>query len=140
MNQGMDLAHAPTDAAHGTGHGGHKKSLSYEAVFLILFVATVLEVGLAYLSMPKGLKIVLFVLMALYKAVMVALYFMHLKFEKKMMWVIAAAPLMFGVILAIGTYPDSEKGTSPFKRGDAQPWAQPEPAGTPGGVKDTGHH
>ena len=128
----MDLAHAPTDAAHGTGHGGHKQSLSYEAVFLILFVATVLEVGLAYLPMVKWLKIVLFVLMALYKAVMVALYFMHLKFEKKMMWVIAAAPLMFGVILAIGTYPDSEKGTARFKRGDAQPWAEqtePPPAG-----------
>ena len=129
----MDLAHAPTDAAHGTGHEGHKKTLSYEAVFLILFVATVLEVGLAYMPLAKGLKIVLFVAMALYKAVMVALYFMHLKFEKKTMWIIAAAPLMFGVILAIGTYPDSEKGTSPFKRGDAQPWAeQPAaPAGQP---------
>ena len=133
----MDLAHAPTsnDPGHGGAHGdshGHRASLSYEQVFLILFVATVVEVALAYMGIPKGIKIVLFVVMALYKAVMVALYFMHLKFEKKLMWVIAAAPLMFGVILAIGTYPDSEKGTKRFQRGDSNPWSETE---TPGPQK-----
>jgi cytochrome c oxidase subunit 4 len=129
---GLATADAPHGGAAG-GHGaheagtGHHGGLTYYQVFAILFIVTVAEVGLAYLSMPKFAKIVIFVVMALYKAVMVALYFMHLKFEKKTMWIIAAAPLIFGVILAIGTYPDSEKGTGRFQRGELDPWTAAEP-------------
>jgi len=123
MNQATDTAHANPA---GDTHGGHGASLSYYQVFAILFVVTVLEVGLAYLDLGKLLKISLFVVMALYKAVMVALYFMHLKFEKKTMWVIASAPMIFGVILAIGVYPDSEKGTKSFQRGELGPWRTDE--------------
>jgi cytochrome c oxidase subunit 4 len=125
-----DRGHGSGDA-HG-GEGAHHSGLSYYAVFGILFVVTVLEVGLAYLDLNKVLKISLFVVMALYKAVMVALYFMHLKFERKTMWLIASAPLIFGVILAIGAYPDSEKGTSPFRRGDLDPWKESTPPPNPG--------
>ena len=128
----MDQAHAPAphgDAAHGdAGHGadGHHGGLSYFKVFIILLVVTVAEVGVAYLDIGKGLKIVTFVAMALYKAVMVAAYFMHLRFEKPLMWVIAAAPLMLGVIIAVGAYPDSEKGTQRFKDGVLDPWKEPQ--------------
>jgi len=129
----MDQAHAPAphgDAGHGdAGHdsAGHHGGLSYFQVFLILLVVTVAEVGVAYMDIGKSLKIVTFVAMALYKAVMVAAYFMHLRFEKPLMWVIAAAPLMLGVIIAIGAYPDSEKGTPPFKEGVLDPWKDPAP-------------
>lgn len=112
----MDQAHAP-DAGH---HGG----LSYFQVFLILMVVTVAEVGVAYLDIDKSVKIVTFVVMALYKAVMVAAYFMHLRFEKPLMWVIASAPLILGVIIAVGAYPDSEKGTQRFKDGVLDPWSE----------------
>jgi cytochrome c oxidase subunit 4 len=133
----MDQAHAPAphgDAGHSGGHGdaghgaaGHGNSshhggLSYFQVFLILLVVTVAEVAVAYMDISKSIKIVTFVVMALYKAVMVAAYFMHLRFEKPLMWVIAAAPLMLGVIIAIGAYPDSEKGTQRFKDGVLDPW------------------
>ena len=119
----MDHSHTTPADAHGA-HAGHGKTLSNMQVFLILLVVTIAEVGLAYMDVSKSLKIITFVVMALYKAVMVALYFMHLKYEKsKIMWLIAAAPLIFGVILAIGTYPDSEKGTDIFRKGSPNPWS-----------------
>ena len=124
-------AHAPgTNAGHDAGHAGHHGGLSYFQVFLILLVVTVAEVGISYLDIAKSLKVITFIVMSLYKAVMVAAYFMHLKFEKKLMWVVAAAPLFLGVLIAIGTYPDSEKGTEVFKKGVLRPLeAQPVESG-----------
>lgn len=126
----MDHAHAPSshgDASHGS-HGAahhHGGGLSNFAVFMILLVVTVAEVGVAYLPMHSGLKIFTFIAMALYKAVMVAYYFMHLKFESKVMWLVASAPLFLGVLITVGTYPDSEKGTTAFKNGVLRPWSPP---------------
>jgi len=115
----MDPAHA--DAPHAPP--------KYYSIWFILLVVTVVEVIVGTVALPKVVSQPALVIMALYKAVLVALYFMHLKFERKAMWIIAAAPLIFGVILAIGTHPDSEKGTSPFQRGDPQPWLEQD-AGT----------
>jgi cytochrome c oxidase subunit 4 len=112
---------APHGDAHAEPHHPHPK---YFNIWFILLVVTVLEVIVGTTALPKSIRNPALCIMALYKAVLVALYFMHLKFERRTMWVIASAPLIFGVILAIGTFPDSEKGTTPFKRGDPQPWLE----------------
>ena len=39
--------------------------------------------------------------MAIWKAVMVALYYMHLRFEPKRMWVLAIVPLPLAAILVL---------------------------------------
>ncbi len=138
-----DHAH-PATAGHADSHGAalhdpsahgaeasHHGGLSYVQVFMILLVVTILEVGLAYMDVNKSLKIVTFVAMALYKAIMVAAYFMHLKFEKKGMWLIAAVPLIIGPLIAVGTFPDSEKGLKSFKRGELHPWEAPAESPAP---------
>ena len=132
----MDHA-TPTSAPPGTvaepGHeAGHHPPVKYWNIWFVLLVVTVVEVIVAQLDIAKWLMITSLAIMAVYKAVLVALYFMHLKFEKKTMWIIAAAPMIFGVILAIGTYPDSEKGTSPFKKGALNPWVDPNATPAPG--------
>jgi caa(3)-type oxidase subunit IV len=116
----MDLhappAAPPADAsAHGQEGGGHHAN--YYRVFMILFVVTVLEVIVGISALPRWLKAPALVAMALYKAILVAMEFMHLKFERKSMWVVASAPLIFGVILSIGAYPDSERSTEARKHG-----------------------
>jgi cytochrome c oxidase subunit 4 len=56
---------------------------NYMAIFWILVVLTILEVGASMkLPLGHGAKIVLLVAMAVIKALLVALYFMHLKFER----------------------------------------------------------
>jgi cytochrome c oxidase subunit 4 len=105
---------APEAGDHGEAH----PHPNYFGTWFILLVVTLAEVVFAAVT-PTGLfKGVGLVVMALYKVVLVALYFMHLKFEKKTMWVIASAPLIFGVILSIGVYPDSESSTDAKKHGD----------------------
>jgi len=105
-------AHADA-ASHGESHP-HPK---YVNIWLILLVVTAAEVVFASVFHTGFFKGAGLVVMALYKAVLVALYFMHLKFEKKTMWIIASAPLIFGVIFAIGAYPDSEHSTEAKKHG-----------------------
>jgi cytochrome c oxidase subunit 4 len=110
-----------TPAAHGGGDpGGHEGAHApspYFKVWFVLLVFTVLEVIVGVAAWPLVVKAPLLVGMALFKAVLVAAYFMHLKFEKKLLWVVASAPLIFGVILAIGAYPDSEHSTDAKKHG-----------------------
>jgi cytochrome c oxidase subunit 4 len=109
------------DSGHGPAHGADDHAVQhppYFKIWFVLLVLTVLEVVFAVVTHSGMFKAVGLVGMALYKAVLVAAYFMHLKFEKKLMWVVAAAPLIFGVILAIGAYPDSEHSTDAKKHGD----------------------
>lgn len=127
----MDHAHAPADSAHGSsdhGHHGHHGGMSNMKVFMILLVVTIAEVFVAISPIPKSLMVTTLIVMALYKAVMVAYHFMHLKFEKKLMWLVAGAPLLLGVLITIGTFPDSEKGTEKFKKGVLRPYTAPPEA------------
>ena len=93
--------------AHAEGE--HPK-VNYMGIFWILVVLTVAEVGVVYVPLPKLILAVILIAFALAKAVLVAAYFMHLKFEKKTMWLIASAPMIFATIMTVGLIPDSEKG------------------------------
>jgi caa(3)-type oxidase subunit IV len=49
----------------------------------------------------KTLIAIVLIAMAVWKAVLVALYYMHLRFEPKRMWVLALSPLPLAAILII---------------------------------------
>lgn len=100
--------------AHDASHP-HPKYFNIWFILLVVTVAEVLFAQFTHVGFFKGAGLCV---MALYKVILVALYFMHLKFEKKTMWIIAAAPLIFGIILSIGAYPDSEHSTDAKKHGD----------------------
>jgi cytochrome c oxidase subunit 4 len=73
---------------------------NYMAVFWWLLALTVIEIGWALL--PHGSKFALasgLVVAAVIKAVLVALYFMHLKFERKTLGILFASTLILGAIL-----------------------------------------
>ncbi|HEX9691469.1 MAG TPA: cytochrome C oxidase subunit IV family protein [Gemmatimonadales bacterium] len=74
---------------------------NYWAVWGFLFVLTVTEVGVAFLPWSKNLLILLLLGMALWKALLVALYFMHLRFEKFRLRIFVLAPLPLTVIIVI---------------------------------------
>lgn len=76
------------------------KSPNYYLIWLFLAVLTLAEVGVAFISaISKEVLIVILLLMAVWKAMLVAMYYMHLKFEPKRLWWIVAAPLPLIVIL-----------------------------------------
>jgi len=73
----------------------------YMIVWAVLFVLTMGEVFYAFLELPKVWLAVGLIVMALWKAALVALYYMHLRFEPRRMWVLAASPLPLAVILVL---------------------------------------
>jgi len=81
---------------------------NYMAVFFALFVLTVAEVAVVYFHFLPRLAIVgSLVVMAFTKAVLVASYFMHLKFEKRTLALIAATPIVLVIFLTFMLAPDA---------------------------------
>jgi caa(3)-type oxidase subunit IV len=79
---------------------------NYWLVLVWLAVLTAAEITVVIIDPPILLKGVLLVGMALSKATMVALYFMHLRFETSTLMVIAATPLLVCTFLVFMLLPD----------------------------------
>lgn len=74
---------------------------NYVGIFVGLALLTGLELTVAFLPWPKRTLILMLIGLAVWKALLVALYFMHLRFERSRLRVLAAAPLPFTVILVV---------------------------------------
>lgn len=94
-------------AAHATGGHAHP---NYMLIFWWLLGLTVAELAVAAIpagsAFPYAAKVALLVGMALGKAALVAAYFMHLRFEKGMLSMIAVTPLILCVFLLFMLFPD----------------------------------
>jgi cytochrome c oxidase subunit IV len=86
----------PQDGLEAVGHTTHA---NYMLIWGVLFLMTVLEVGVAFLALPKVLIIIALLVMAVWKALLVALYYMHLKYEPRRLWYLAASPFPLAMIL-----------------------------------------
>jgi cytochrome c oxidase subunit IV len=72
---------APHAAPHQGGHRGHPSAREYVRIGVVLAVLTAIEVWLSYSGLPDGLMIALLFVAAILKFVLVAMWFMHLKFD-----------------------------------------------------------
>ena len=73
---------------------------NYMAIFWWLFGLTVVEVSYSVFTHPPKLVLMtVLVGLAVIKATMVALFFMHLRFERKSLGIIFASTLILGLIL-----------------------------------------
>tara|TARA_Y100000590_G_scaffold159786_1_gene183291 strand:+ start:3859 stop:4137 length:279 start_codon:yes stop_codon:yes gene_type:complete len=79
---------------------GHSEP-RYFLIWFILLALTVGEVGYAFLDLPKFWLAVGLIIMAIWKALLVALYYMHLRYEPRRLWVLAASPLPLAVIMVL---------------------------------------
>ena len=78
------------------------KSPNYAAVFWSLFFLTICEIVVANLhSLRKLIIIVSLILLACIKAGLVALFYMHLKFEKFLIYLIVIFPLFLAFTLTV---------------------------------------
>ncbi len=82
------------------------KQPNYIGVFWWLLVLTVIEIAVIYLPIARLLIGILLVGLALSKASLVAMYFMHLKFEARTLGLIAMTPLLLCVLLIFALLPD----------------------------------
>jgi cytochrome c oxidase subunit 4 len=82
------------------------KQPNYIGVFWWLLILTVVEVAVIFMPMARFLIAILLVGLALSKAFLVAMYFMHLKFERTTLGLIAVTPLLLCVLLVFALLPD----------------------------------
>ena len=78
----------------------------YMRTFWYLLVLTILEIAVALSPLATLSKGLLLVGMALSKAALVAMYFMHLRFERVTLGVIAFTPLVICTFLVFMLLPD----------------------------------
>jgi caa(3)-type oxidase subunit IV len=92
-------AHAPMHA-HGAGHKVNLREVF--TIFVVLAVLTVLEVGVAKIpGISTTLKDLALVSLAVTKAALVGLYYMHLKNETKILKLTVAIPMATPAVYAL---------------------------------------
>ena len=79
---------------------------NYMRVFYWLGALTVLEIGVIYLPLAKLTIGIMLVIMALSKASLVGMYFMHLRYEKRTLGMVALTPLLICTLLIFALIPD----------------------------------
>jgi cytochrome c oxidase subunit 4 len=79
---------------------------NYMGVFWWLLILTILEIVVIYLPIAKLAIAILLISMAITKAALVALYFMHLKFERGTLALVALSPFILCVFLILMLMPD----------------------------------
>ena len=89
-------------SAHEADHSGP----NYIAVFIYLAILTAIELGVYSMGLPQIPKVGLLVALAWAKAVLVAMYFMHLAMERKALAVIAITPVILVTFLSFMLLPD----------------------------------
>ena len=87
----------PHDAASERVVPSHHSN--YMAVWGGLFVLTALELTVAFVALSKTAIILALIALAIWKALLVAIYYMHLRFEPRRMWLLTLTPLPLALIL-----------------------------------------
>lgn len=78
------------------------KHPNYVLIWVYLAVLTAVEVGVAFVSqLSKTALLVILLVLAVWKALLVALYFMHLKFEKWNLRFIALIPIPLALLYIV---------------------------------------
>jgi cytochrome c oxidase subunit IV len=78
----------------------------YVTIFLALLVATTLTVVAGLQDFPGKLNVVIALTIAVVKATLVVLYFMHMRYSSRLIWVIFTSALFWLVILFALTFSD----------------------------------
>lgn len=80
-------------------HGGNKPT--YNLIFGVLAVLTVIEVGFAELGVAEGLHVAVLMGLATLKAGLVVAYYMHLKYDPPIFTWVFVVPVLMGIAVVI---------------------------------------
>ena len=100
-------SHRIPEPAHGHVEPVPHHKVNYFAVFGLLVALTIVTVAVAVFQIKSEVtKVLLALAIATIKASAVVLYFMHMKFEGKLIYLILLVPLTFCVLLVLSLLPD----------------------------------
>ena len=78
----------------------------YVTIFLVLLLGTALTVMAAFYDFPWQLNAIVAMTIATTKATFVVLYFMHVRYSSRLIWVIVASALFWMGIMFAFTFAD----------------------------------
>ncbi len=78
----------------------------YAIIFIWLIAFTVIELIAVAMGLSRPVLVSVLVASALGKAILIALYFMHLKFENPWVWLLPGIPLLCAAFFVFGLFPD----------------------------------
>jgi cytochrome c oxidase subunit IV len=99
----MESGHVEQRGEGGAAADAHadKPHPPYMTIWFILGVLMVSKVAFGLMPMPKWISVSMLVIISLVSALLVALYYMHLRFEPKKLWVLAFVPIPLAIILIL---------------------------------------
>jgi cytochrome c oxidase subunit 4 len=100
---------AVVPAPQNAGHHEHPP-VPYVAIAATLFVLTGVTIGVSFINLGKAGNVILAMAIAATKASLVMMFFMHLKYETKTMFIIALIPYVLAAILLFALFPDIVNG------------------------------
>lgn len=87
---------------HAPGAMRHITPRTYVIVFGWLTLLTALEVLTAAIGLDESIRVPVLIIIAVIKALLVVLFYMHLRYDSKWYWVTLVVPIAF--VLLLGTY------------------------------------
>ena len=102
----------------------------YLAVFGTLFVLTIVTVAVSYLHLPHVPAVAVALTIAAFKATLVALFFMHLKSERKAIYLsLALTAVLFVTLFSFTLWTEADHATGtrfvqPFDQGIRAPGSE----------------
>jgi len=78
----------------------------YVTIFLALLVGTALTVVAGLQDFPGNLNVIIALTIAVVKATLVVLYFMHVRYSSRLIWVVFTSALFWLAILFVFTFSD----------------------------------
>ena len=86
------MAHAPAV---------HRHRPNYMLIFVFLALLTGVEVGVAFTPISKSVQVIFLIALAIAKATLVGMYYMHLRYEGRVLRFVAIGPLLLAIILTL---------------------------------------
>ena len=95
----MEHGHGDHEHDHATAHSDHPTAAQYIVIAVILTVLTVLEIGVYYVQALQAILVPLLLILAFFKFILVAAYYMHLHFDDRVFSVLFVFPLMLACLI-----------------------------------------
>jgi cytochrome c oxidase subunit 4 len=87
----------------------------YFGIFVALLVGTMLTAWVAFFNFPGPLNAIVALTIAVVKATLVVLYFMHMRYSRRLIWLVFGSALFWLAIMFALTFSDySTRGWLPI--------------------------
>jgi cytochrome c oxidase subunit 4 len=93
------IEHGHGATHHAVAESHHPTAAQYIVIAVILTVLTGLEIGVYYVHSLQSILVPLLIILAFFKFILVAAYYMHLHFDDRVFAVLFVFPLMLACLI-----------------------------------------